>query len=130
MFGFLKKKKPGNALDEFIFAVWGNPPPPKRANLEMAITLADQLLIGLVSQHKIREHAIELHIRPMPYSTHELAISVAGFFFIDPLHIAQLGAAQLQARETILKWQGQGLVVPILAKSFEDELFSIYKTRC
>jgi len=30
MFGFSKKKKAQNALDEFIFAVYGNPPPAKR----------------------------------------------------------------------------------------------------
>lgn len=33
MFGFLKKKKPQSALDELIFSIYGNPPPPKRANL-------------------------------------------------------------------------------------------------
>lgn len=49
MFGFLKKKIPTNALDKFIFAIYGNPPPPKRANVEMAITIASsELLMGIV----------------------------------------------------------------------------------
>lgn len=129
MFGFLKKKKPANALDDFIFSVWGNPPPPKRADLETAITLASKLLMGLISETKIRNQAIALHIRPMPYSTHELAISVASYFFIDPIYVTQLSEAQLPARVRSLEWLKQGLVVPILAKSFEDELYTIYQPR-
>ena len=48
MFGLFNKKKPANALDEFIFGVYGNPPPPKRANVNQAIVIAsDELLMGM-----------------------------------------------------------------------------------
>ena len=81
MFGF-KKKKPATALDEFIFAVYGNPPPPKRADVEQAIALAsDKLLLGVVDQRELRRQAIALAETPIPYSTHDLAVSVALHFF-------------------------------------------------
>ena len=84
MFGFSKKKKPQNALDEYIFAVYGNPPPAKRANLEQAITLASELLMGIVPEQDVRTHAVALEAGPIPYSTHDLAISVALNFFKEP----------------------------------------------
>ena len=47
MFGFGKKKKPKTALDDFITAIYGNPPPPKRANVNEAARLAsEELLMG------------------------------------------------------------------------------------
>ena len=98
MFGFSKKKKAQNALDEFIFAVYGNPPPAKRADLEQAITLANELLMGVVPQQEVRTHAVAIEDGSIPYSTHDLALSVALNFFKQPEYIPQLFTAQLLAR--------------------------------
>lgn len=127
MFGFFKKKKAQNALDEFIFAVYGNPPPPKRANVEQAIVLANELLMGVISEPAVRRQAIALNEGPVPYSTHDLALSVALNFFKQPEHIPQLFTAQLMARMKALEWQQAGLVVPMLLQSFEHVLYKLYK---
>jgi hypothetical protein len=88
MFGFPKKKKPTTALDEFIFAAYGNPPPPKRADTDQAISLAcDQLLLGVVDREAVRKHTLALAATPIPYSTHDLAVSVALNFFKEPQYI-------------------------------------------
>jgi len=127
MFGF-GKKKPKTALDQFIFAVYGNPPPPKRANIEQAIGLAcDELLLGLVDREAVREHTRALAATPIPYSTHDLAISVTLNFFKDPRYIPRLGTAQLAARMQAILWTKEGLVVASLMKSFEDTLYKLYK---
>ena len=46
------KKKPESAMDVFIHAVYGNPPPPKRAKLSEAVELANELLMGEVSEQE------------------------------------------------------------------------------
>jgi hypothetical protein len=130
MFGLFKKQKPAkpaNALDAFIFAVYGNPPPPKRADLEQAISLASELLIGAVAEQEIRSHAIALNDGPIPYSTHDLALSVALNFFKQPDYIPHLFHAQLLARMTAGQWFQGGLVVRPLAESFEEVLYTRYK---
>jgi hypothetical protein len=127
MFGFFKKQKPANALDAFIFAVYGNPPPPKRADLEQAISLASELLMGAVAEQELRSHAIALNDGPIPYSTHDLALSVALNFFKQPEYIPHLFDAQLLARMTAPQWFQGGLVVRPLAESFEEVLYTRYK---
>ena len=51
MFGlFSKKQKPKTALDQLIFTMYGNPPPPAgRANLDAAVTLAFENILSSVS---------------------------------------------------------------------------------
>jgi hypothetical protein len=34
MFKWFKSKKPANMLDALIVTIYGNPPPPKRADVE------------------------------------------------------------------------------------------------
>ena len=128
MFGFFKKNKPVSALDEFIFAVYGNPPPPKRANLDEATSLAcDELLMQNVEQKEVRALADELGGGPIPYSTHDLALSVALNFFKRPEYKPRLQMAQMFARLKMVEWLDEGLVVPVLVKSFEDVLYKLYK---
>ena len=128
MFGFSKKKKPANALDEFIFAVYGNPPPPKRANIDHAAELAcNELLLGMVDREAVREHARALAAGPIPYSTQDLAISVALNFFKDPRYVPHLFTAQLAARVQAVAWTQAGLVVKPLMQGFEDSLYKLYK---
>ena len=62
MFGFAKKKKPVSVLDQLIFTVYGNPPPPKTAKLDEAIQIAhDELLMGMVNREEVAKLAAELN---------------------------------------------------------------------
>lgn len=128
MFGiFSKKKKPQSALDEFIFAVYGNPPPPKRAKVGQAVEIAKELLMGIIDEEEIRRQAISLNDGPIPYSTHDLALSIALDFFKKPENVSQLFEAQLITRMKMGEWLEQGLVAPVLVRSFEDVLYDTYK---
>ncbi len=124
---FVGKKKPESAIDVFIHAVYGNPPPPKRAKLSEAIELAKELLIGEVSEREIETLATQLNSGPIPYSTHDLALSVALNFFRDPARMPNLGTAQQMARMTIIEWLQEKKVAPMIVKSFEDTLYKLYK---
>ena len=88
MFGFFtRKKKPKTAMDELNSSMYGNLPPTsqqKRASVKAAVELASGLLQNRVGLDEIRRSAIELGDGPSPYSTHDLALSVALNFFKDP----------------------------------------------
>jgi hypothetical protein len=124
---FGKNKKQESAMDVFIRAVYGDPPPPKRAKLSEAVELASELLMGMVSEREIVTIATELNSGPIPYSTHDLALSVALNFFKDPARIPSLGTAQLMARMAMLEWLQQKKVAPMLVQSFEGTLYKLYK---
>lgn len=124
----LSKKNPASVLDAIILAVYGNPPPPKTANLNEAIQIAhDELLMGVVSKEAVIKSATELDAGPIPYSTHDLALSVALNFFKQPDLVPQLGDAQLVARMMALDWVSQKKVSPPLVQSFENTLYELYK---
>jgi hypothetical protein len=53
MFGFGKKKQE-SAMDGFIRMMYGDPPPPKRANLSEAVGLARNLLTGIVEEKDLK----------------------------------------------------------------------------
>lgn len=126
---FGSKKKPVTSMDIFIRSVYGDPPPPKRARLSEAVGLAGELLMGEVSEKEIVIIANQLSSGPIPYSTNDLALSVALNFFKDPARIPSLGTAQLMARMIMLEWLQEKKVAPILVKSFEDTLYELYKPR-
>ncbi|WP_173942839.1 hypothetical protein [Polynucleobacter antarcticus] len=69
----------------------------------------------------------KLESGPIPYSTEDLALSIALNFFKDAQNISSLGNAQMMARMTMLEWLQENKVAPILAKSFEDTLYKLYK---
>jgi hypothetical protein len=125
MFGF--GKKPESPMDQFIKAIYGDPPPAKRANLSTAIDLASELLMGQVPEKEISILGTKLESGPIPYSTNDLALSIALNFFKDPKYIPNLGMAQMMARMTMLEWLQDNKVAPILVKSFEDTLYKLYK---
>jgi len=130
MFGiFSKKKKPKNALDQLIFTMYGNPPPESgRADLQEAIKLASEdLLNRKINKELVVKQAEALHAGPMPYSTYDLALSVALYFLKDPANVEKLFQEQLMARMTMLDWFGDGLVNAMLVKSMEDTLYKLYK---
>lgn len=128
MFGlFNKKKKPQNALDELIFAMYGNPPPAKRANVGQAVGIANDLLMGVIDENEVSRQAIALNDGPIPYSTHDLGLSVALNFFKQPENVPHLFDAQLLARMKMIEWLQEGLVAPMLVQSFESVLYELYK---
>jgi hypothetical protein len=124
---FNKKKKPQSALDELIFAIYGNPPPPKRANEGQAAGMANELLMGIIDEKEVSHQAIALNDGPIPFSTHDLALSIAVYFFQQIEHVPQFFEAQLLARMKMVEWLGKGLVAPLLVQSFEDALYKLYK---
>ena len=121
------KKKPESAMDLFIKAMYGDPPPPKRAKLSEAVDLANDLLMGEVTEREIATLATQLNSGPIPYSTHDLALSVALSFFKDPARVSRLGTAQLMARMSMIEWLQEKKVAPLLVKSVEDTLYKLYK---
>lgn len=125
MFGFGKKQE--TAMDQFIKAIYGDPPPAKRANLSTAIDLAGELLMGQVPEKEISILGTKLESGPIPYSTNDLALSIALNFFKDPKYMPNLGMAQMMARMTMLEWLEQDKVAPVLVQSFEDTLYKLYK---
>lgn len=125
MFGFGKKQE--SAMDQFIKAIYGDHPPAKRANLSDAIDLASDLLMGQVPEKEISILGAKLESGPIPYSTNDLALSIALNFFKDPKYIPNLGMAQMMARMTMLEWLQENKVAPILVKTFEDALYELYK---
>lgn len=128
MFGlFSKKKKPQNALDKFIFSVYGNPPPTKRANVDQAVEIANELLCGVIDEKEVSRQVMALNDGPIPYSTHELALSGALNFFKQLENVHQLYEAQLLARMKMIEWLEKGLVAPMLVQSFESVFYKIYK---
>lgn len=124
---FGAKKKPETAMDVFIKAMYGDPPPPKRAKLSEAVDLANDLLMGEVAEREIVTLATQLNSGPIPYSTHDLALSVALNFFKDPARISRLGTAQLMARMSMMEWLQEKKVAPLLVQSVEDTLYKLYK---
>lgn len=122
------QKEPENALDAFIHAAYGNPPPPKAANLDEAIRIAyEELLAHHVGRQEVASVAMELNRGPIPYSTYDLAVSIALNFFKQPERLQQLGAAQLTARLMVAQWTNEKKVIVPLAAAFEDALYKLYK---
>jgi len=121
---------PAKALEALIFSAYGNPPPPKTAKPEEAAQIAyEELLKGLVGKEEVAKLTGELSAGPIPYSTHDLALSVALNFFKRPELVPHLSNAQLFARMKAAEWLQQGKAVLPLVKSFEGVLYKLYKPK-
>lgn len=83
--------------------------------------------MGTVEESEVAAQTKELSSGPIPYSTHDLALSVALNFFKRPEYIPRLQMAQMIARLKMVEWLEAGYVMPVLAKSFEDALYRLYK---
>lgn len=128
MFGLFNKKKPVTMLDTLIVAMYGDPPPPKRADISKAIQLAhNELLLGLIGKSEITAIANDLSSGPIPYSTNDLALSIALNFFKKPELKSQLMPAQIMARLCALEWYKEKKVARMLLESFEEVLYKLYK---
>jgi hypothetical protein len=115
-------------MDALIRAMYGANPPPKSAELERSIIIADEaLLFGRVPLSEVRQRATELFKGPFPNSTHDLAVSTALAFFKAPEFMKALSEYQILARLRVLEWAKDGKVVGPLAESFEHVLYRIYK---
>ena len=88
-----------------------------------------ELLLKIVDYSEVVQQTRELASGPIPYSTHDLALSVAMHFFKLPNYMAALSSAQMLARVKMLEWLQAGLVAPLLVKGFEDVLYRLYKPR-
>ena len=129
MFGLFKKRST-SAMDELIKAVYGDKPPRKSADVAQAVRLAaEDLLCGTTDQDRLMSLAKELYAGPIPYSTHDLAISVALRIFKDADAAAREGlfTAQVTARLVALEWAKEGKVAPALLGAFEETLYKLYK---
>lgn len=115
-------------MDQFIRAVYGDPPPKKTARLTEAIQLTyEDLLMKQVRKEEIAKVASDLYDGPIPYSTHDLALSVALNFFKRPDLVPVLFEAQLVARLTATLWLMEKKAVAPLVEAFEKKLYELYK---
>lgn len=129
MFGLFKKRST-SAMDELIKAIYGDKPPRKSADVAQAVRLAaDDLLCGTTDRDRLMRLAKELDAGPIPYSTHDLAVSIALRIFKDADAVARedLFTAQLTARLAALEWAKEGKVAPALLGAFEQTLYKLYK---
>jgi len=123
-----KKQRPLTAMDAVIRTIYGANPPKKSADLEQSITLAHkEILFGQVPLTEVKRAAGELLQGPIPYSTHDLAVSAALVFFKKPECVPMLTECQIPARMQVLNWTMEGKVVRPLAESFEAALYKLYK---
>jgi hypothetical protein len=127
VFGIIKKK-PQSPMDAIIRTLYGDHPPAKCANLAEAGRIAyEELLCGKVEFSQIQGVADGLFRGPIPYSTHELAVSVALNFFKRPALKDKLSDVQLGARLWVAKSLREGKLVNLIAQTFEDALYKIYQ---
>jgi hypothetical protein len=125
MFNFFGRKP--TALDAAIHAIYGPNPPRKSANVQQAANLAASLLGNRIDFREVNALANQLYAGPMPYSTHDLAVSVALKFFHQQDLMPKLAEMQLPARMQVLDWFKAGYVNPTMARHFEDVLYEDYK---
>ena len=128
MFGLGKKKKPKTVIDDLIGSMYGESRHTNQADVTEAVRLAsEELLMGNFENVLVRQIAEDLAAGPMPYSTHDLALSVAMNFFKRPEYRDVLFEAQLMTRMKMLQWHNEGLVLPLMVQSFENILYETYK---
>jgi hypothetical protein len=127
VFGLFKKKPP-TMMDGFIRLMYGANPPAKSADLERSITIAhEDLLFERLSLSEVKRKAGDLFRGPIPYSTHDLAVSTALAFFKAPEYVPALQECQIPARLRVVNWAKDGKIVKPLAQSFEEVLYRLHK---
>ena len=130
MFGFFGKRKPKTALDALIIQIYGSLEHKKTANLDTATNLAfEALLCTAIDYQTVRKKAEELFSGKIPYSTNDLAISVALAFFQDQHNRELLSEAQLVARMQLIEWLNEGTVAGPIAVAFENALYKQFMPR-
>jgi hypothetical protein len=85
--------------------------PSKSADLERSITIAhEDLLFERVPLSAVKRAASELFEGPIPYSTHDLAVSTALAFFKASEYVPELQECQIPARLRVVNWAKDGKV--------------------
>ena len=85
------------------------------------------LLAESINKDDVRAQASELIKTSINYSTKDLALVVALYFFMKPEMKDTLFEAQLMARLTLQEWIQEKSVNLIIAKTFEDKLYKLFK---
>ena len=128
----LQKLSEPTLMDEFVKLAHGGSPPSRTANLREAIQLSYEVLLGkVIDIAEVQNVATELYNRPLPYSTHNLAVATALNLFRSA-NIArhqELESIQITSRMTVLDWVKEKKLSPLLAKTFEDTLSKIFKPK-
>lgn len=122
------KNAPTAYADALVNAVYP-PDALKTANVLEAIELANnELLLGRFDKKEITDLATALAHGPIPYSTHDLAASVAlGLLRKIPKDARRdLMEVQMMARLKVGSWATEGKVVKPLAEAFEQTLYRGY----
>jgi hypothetical protein len=132
MFGFAKKNQSQapTLLDGFIKSIYGSNPPKGTADVQEAINLAaDCLLGGVFERSDLARTAMNLNDGSIPYSTHDLAVSVAlrAFKDVSSEDRRYLMTIQMMARLTVSGWAKERKVAMPLAEAFENVLYKDYK---
>lgn len=131
MFGPFKKKKPKTTMDMLILQMYGSLDHKKTADIQLACQIAYRnLLCECIAEDSIRKKADELFAGPIPYSTNDLALSVAMAFFRSDEHSHLLEEAQLVARMQLIDWVEEGTVAKPLAMVFENTLYCRFNPQC
>lgn len=129
MFGWFKKKKPKTGLDVFIEAIYGENPPKLSASFEQSAQIAYSVLLNEKAELKVvHAECAELYSSGIPYNTYDLALSTALKFYMNFRDEYDLDFTdQLKARVAMLEWRQEKKCNPVIAKTFEDKLYTIYK---
>ena len=114
-------------MDGAIHAIYGPNPPRKSADVQQAAYVSVSLLGNRVDFRDVQTIAGQLYAGPIPYSTYDLAVSVALKFFHQQDLMPKLAEVQLPARMQVFDWFKAGLVNPHFARNFEDVLYKDYK---
>lgn len=122
-----KSSKPETAFDSFIHALYGNNPPPRTAVLSDAIQIAhDDLLLGVIPLKEITQVAKAQFDSGIPYSTYDLAFSVALHFFREHPVKKELFVAQLASISILGDAVVDGQLNPVLAETFQNYTYTAY----
>lgn len=122
-----KASKPTTAFDSLIHALYGDNPPPRTAILSDSIQIAhDDLLLGVIPLKEVREVAKTQFESGVPYSTYDLAFSIALYFFKERPVKQDLFMAQLASISILGDAVVGGKLNPILAESFQNYTYTAY----
>lgn len=122
-----KQTKPKTAFDSLIHALYGDNPPPRTAILSDSIQIAhDDLLLGVIPLKEVTEVAKTQFESGIPYSTYDLAFSVALYFFKQHPVKQELFMAQLEATLILGDAVVDGRLNPVLAESFQSYTYTAF----
>ena len=117
-----------SVLDEFVDAIQSSSNGNSKADLDLAVDRAyTHLLCKVVGMDEVNAKAVELISSSVPYSTNDLALSVALHFFKRDDLKDLLSESQLFARLKLQDWIREKSVNLVIANSFEELLYTKYK---